>query len=80
MPHGLVYVTRYLTESSVSYFYTCASNFGNNNGPTWNDKTRVFFDDLVSNANGGFIPDDFEFILYERDSRDNIIEKCYRGV
>ena len=38
------------------------------------------FDELVSNVNDGLIPDDFEFVLHERDKNGDIVEITYKGV
>ena len=47
---------------------------------TWNDKTLQLFDPLLCNVNNGIIPDDFEFMLYEKDKDGNVTEVCYKGV
>ena len=47
---------------------------------TWNNKTLILFDELVSNVNDVIIPNDYEFILYEHDKDGNIVEVGYKGV
>ena len=47
---------------------------------TWNDKTLILFDELVSNVNDGNIPNDDEFMLFEHDKDGNIVEVGYKGV
>lgn len=47
---------------------------------TWNDKTLILFDELVSNVNDGIIPNNYEFMLYEHDKEGNIVEVAYKGV
>ena len=47
---------------------------------TWNDKTIVLFDPLISNVHDGIIPEDFNFSLFEKDIDGNIIEVTYYGV
>ena len=47
---------------------------------TWNDKTLVLFDPLIYNVNNGVIPDNFEFMLYERNNEGIIVEVTYKGV
>ena len=47
---------------------------------TWNDKSLILFDRLISNINQGIIPNDYEFMLYEHDDNGNIVEVCYYGV
>ena len=47
---------------------------------TYNDKTLIMFDELVSNLNDGIIPDDFEFVLHEHDKNGDIFEITYKGV
>ena len=44
---------------------------------TWNDKTIVFFDELVRGVNTGDIYGDNKFKLLERDREGNIIEVTY---
>ena len=34
---------------------------------TLNDNTLITFDELVSNVNNGYIPEDFELMLYEHN-------------
>ena len=46
---------------------------------TWNNKTLVLFDELVCKVRNGDIPDNFEFILYERGSNNDIVEVSYKG-
>ena len=47
---------------------------------TWNDKSVVLFDDLLTKVNNGEIYNDFVFKLYEKDSKGNIVQIEYRGV
>ena len=47
---------------------------------TWNDKTLVLFDPLLSTVNDGDMYDDFEFTLFEHDLDGNIVEVKYKGV
>ena len=47
---------------------------------TWNDKTLVLFDPLLSAVNDGDMYDDFEFTLFEHDLDGNIVEVKYKGV
>ena len=47
---------------------------------TWNDKNIVLFDPLSCNVKDGVIPDNFEFMLFERNLEGNIIEVPYIGV
>ena len=47
---------------------------------TWNDKTVILFDELVCKVRDRKIYKDFEFMLFERDKNNNIIEVPYKGV
>ena len=47
---------------------------------TWNDKTLILYDELVCGVNNGNIPDDFEFMLYERNEKGEVVEVAYKGV
>ena len=47
---------------------------------TWNDKTIVLFDPLISKVNDGIIPDDFNFSLFEKNKDGTITEVTYSGV
>ena len=47
---------------------------------TWNDKTLVLFDPLINNVNNGVIPDNFEFMLYERNNEGSIVEVTFKGM
>ena len=47
---------------------------------TWNDKSVVLFDDLLTKVNKGEIYNDFVFKLYEKDSNGNIVQIEYSGV
>ena len=47
---------------------------------TYNDKTLIMFDELVSNVNDGLVPDNFEFMLYEHDKNGEVVEVTYKGV
>ena len=47
---------------------------------TWNDKTLIQFDPLISKIKFGHVPEDFEFSLFERDTNGNIVEVTYLGV
>ena len=47
---------------------------------TYNDKTLIMFDELVSNVNDGSVPDNFEFMLYEYDKNSEVVEVTYKGV
>ena len=46
---------------------------------TWNDKTIVLFDPLISTVHDGEMFQDNEFSLYEYDLHGNIIEIKYKG-
>ena len=47
---------------------------------TSNDKPLLLFDPLICNVNNGVIPNDFEFMLYERNSDGTIVEVTYKCV
>ena len=47
---------------------------------TWNDKTIVLFDPLVTSVKDGYVPDDFEFTLKEYDTDGNVVDIIYKGV
>ena len=47
---------------------------------TCNDTKIVLFDPLISNAKDGIIPDNFEFMLFERNVEGNIVEVPYMSV
>ena len=47
---------------------------------TYNDKTLIMFDELVSNVNDGSVPDNFEFMLYEYDKNGEVVKITYKGV
>ena len=47
---------------------------------TYNDTTLIIFDEFVSNANDGLIPDNFELMMYECDKNGEVIEVTYKGV
>ena len=47
---------------------------------TWNDKTILLFDPLICNVKDGVIPDNFKFILFERNLERNSIKVPYIGV
>ena len=47
---------------------------------SWNDKTVVMFDPLLTKLKDGYIPDNFEFVLLEYDKDGNIVEVIYSGV
>ena len=38
-----------------------------------NDKSLILFNELVSNVNQGEIPNNFEYILCDKDIEDNIV-------
>ena len=47
---------------------------------TWNDKTLVLYDPLVSGVNDGTKYEDYEFKLLEKKSTGEVIEVTYQGV
>ena len=47
---------------------------------TWNDKTLILYDELIFGVRDGIIPDDFEFMLYERNKEGEVVEVIYKGV
>ena len=47
---------------------------------TWNDKTLVLYDSLISGVRDGSIYDDFEFKLLEKRSNGEIVEVTYKGI
>ena len=47
---------------------------------TWNDKTLILFDEMISKVNSGNIPEDYEFDLFEKIEDDNVVEVRYKGV
>ena len=60
----------------------CRQILGSTQGhpSTWNDKTLIHFDPLISSVHDGNIPDNFEFSLFEKDETGRIIEVTYYGV
>ena len=47
---------------------------------TWNDKTLILYDELVCGVRDGNIHNDFEFMLYEKNEKGEVVEVCYQGV
>ena len=47
---------------------------------TWNDKTLVLYDPLLTKVKDREVHNNYEFMLYENDENGNIIEVCYQGV
>ena len=47
---------------------------------TWNDKTLVLFDPLLTKVKDRKLHENYEFRLYEHDRSGNIVEVCYVGV
>ena len=47
---------------------------------TWNDKTLILFDSLISDVNKGKTPDNFHFDLFEYDNSGNVTTARYKGV
>ena len=47
---------------------------------TWNDKTLVLFDKLITKVKNGELYNDYEFKLYERNTVGEIVEVVYKGV
>ena len=52
----------------------------NGHPSTWNDKTLVLFDPLLSGVNDGELFNDFEFTLFEKNTSNEIVEVKYKGV
>jgi hypothetical protein len=46
----------------------------------WNDKTLVLYNDFACGVHEGKCLSEFEFVLLERDSTGNIVERKYKGV
>ena len=47
---------------------------------TWNDKTVVLYDPLISSVHDGLLHNDFEFKLFEKRSNGDIVEVIYKGL
>ena len=47
---------------------------------TWNDKTLILFDELVTKVKGGIIPENFTFKLLKHDKDGKVNEVLYKGV
>ena len=47
---------------------------------SWNDKTLVLFDELITQVKDGQIPNDFIFKLLEKDNKGEVVEVLYKGV
>ena len=47
---------------------------------SWNDKTLVLFDELITQVKDGQIPNDFIFKLLEKDNKGKVVEVPYKGV
>ena len=47
---------------------------------TWNDKTLVLFDPLLSGVHEGDLYNNFEFCLFEKNDSNEIVEVKYKGV
>ena len=56
------------------------SKLGSNQSATWNEKTLILFDELISKVHSGNIPEDYEFDLFEKVQDDNVVEVRYKGV
>ena len=41
---------------------------------TWNDKTLILYDELVCGVRDGNIHNDFEFMLYEKNEKGEVVE------
>ena len=47
---------------------------------TWNDKTLVLYDPLLTKVKDRRVHEEYEFMLYEHDENGDIVEVCYVGV
>ena len=68
------------SDFRLAEFNGCKGSTEAGHSGTQNDKTLIFFDDLISKINDGFIPNKFEFTVSEKDEHGNVVDVIYKGV